>query len=106
MLVLTDQNFDQEVLKENTLPVFIDFYADWCAPCKMMAPVVEELAAEYEGKIKIAKLDVDKNQQTAIKFSVMSIPTLLFFKDGKIVKQLNGAMPKELLKQELDNLLK
>jgi len=106
MLFLTDQNFDQEVTQEKTLPILIDFYADWCGPCKMMAPVIEELASQYEGKIKIAKLDVDKNQAVAAKFNVMSIPTLLFFKNGQVVNQLVGAIPKEQLKKELDNLIK
>jgi len=106
MLFLTDQNFDQEVIQEKNLPVLVDFYADWCGPCKMMTPVMEELASQYEGKIKIAKLDVDKNQATAAKFNVMSIPTLLFFKNGQVVNQLMGAIPKEQLKKELNNLIK
>ena len=101
--VVTDENFDEEVLKGGV--VLVDFYADWCGPCQMIAPVIEELAGEYEGKAKVVKLDVDASQETAQKYGVMSIPALLFFKDGKEVERLNGALPKDALAEKLDSLL-
>ena len=90
---LTDANFDGEVLKAET-PVLVDFWAEWCAPCKIIAPTVEQLANEYAGKLKVGKVDVDSNQQTAIKFGIRSIPTLLVFKGGRVVDQIVGAVPK------------
>lgn len=101
---LTDANFEQEVLKA-TGPVLVDFYADWCGPCRMMAPVVEQLANEYSGKIKVCKLDVTANSQTSSRFNVMSIPTMIVFKTGKVADTQVGAMPKEILKQKLDKLI-
>ena len=98
---ITDANFSKEVLEAN-VPVLIDFWAVWCAPCKMIAPVVEELAAEYQGKLKVGKLDVDNNPETSVKFGIRSIPTIMIFKGGKVVEQIIGAMPKRNL---LDKLL-
>lgn len=95
------ENFDEEVLKSD-IPVLVDFWAEWCGPCMMIAPILEELAREYEGKIKICKVNVDENPDLAGKYGIMSIPTLLIIKGGVIVKQVVGAMPK----QELERLIK
>ncbi len=103
-ITITDDNFETEVIKSNQ-PVLIDFWATWCGPCRMIAPIVEELANEYDGKIKIGKLDVDENQQTSIKYGVRSIPTLLIFKDGKIKDTIIGAVPKSHLVQKLNSAL-
>ena len=100
----TDDDFASEVLKSN-IPVLVDFYADWCGPCKQLAPIIEELATEYDGKIKTGKLDVDVNNATASEYGVMSIPTLIFFKDGKIVEKVSGFHHKDQLKAKLDALL-
>lgn len=99
----TDDNFKAEAL-EAELPVLVDFYADWCGPCKMMAPVVEALATEYEGKVKIGKLNVDQSPNTAGQYGIMSIPTLLFFKNGEVVDKIVGAVPKSDLEQTLNAL--
>jgi len=98
----TDQNFSTEVLQSDK-PVLVDFWAVWCGPCKMIAPFVEELASEYEGKAKVGKLDVDNNQETAIKYGVRSIPTVLIFKGGNVVETIIGAVPKVQLKQKLES---
>lgn len=100
----TDSNFKEEALKSD-IPVMVDFYADWCGPCKMIGPVIEELASEYEGKIKIGKLDTDANRATAAEFNVMSIPTIVFLKDGKIVDTAVGVLPKATLEEKLNALL-
>jgi len=100
---VTDQNFEAEVLKSD-IPVLVDFYAEWCGPCKMMTPIIEELAKEYEGKVKIVKLDVDKNQQTAGQFQVMSIPTLFIFKGGQVVEQMVGYQDKAALTTRIDSV--
>lgn len=98
---ITDANFEQEVLKSD-LPVVIDFWAEWCGPCRMVAPIVEELSEEYNGKVKFGKLDVDANSNTPAKFGIRSIPTLLIFKGGEEVGRLIGAKPKGQLVKELE----
>ena len=103
-ITITDDNFDVEVAKSDK-PVLIDFWATWCGPCRMIAPIVEELAVEYEGRVKIGKVDVDENQQTAIKFGVRSIPTLLIFKDGKLKDTIIGAVPKSQIVSKLNAAL-
>ena len=100
LVEVTDSNFQNEVLKSDT-PVLLDFWAEWCGPCKMIAPVVEELAKEYDGKLKVGKVDVDANQQTSMQYGVRSIPTLLIFKGGKVVDQLIGAVPKRMLAEKI-----
>ena len=100
-LHVTDATFDAEVLNSTT-PVLVDFWAEWCGPCRMIGPVVEEMAGEYEGKAKITKVDVDSNPQISMKFGIRSIPTLLIFKNGQIVDQIVGAVPKASLKKQLD----
>ena len=94
--VVTDMTFDGEVLKSNT-PVLVDFWAVWCGPCRMIAPIVDDIANEYDGRIRVMKLDVDENQMTAMNYGVMGIPTLILFKDGKAVERITGYMPKERL---------
>lgn len=98
-IIITDTNFDSEVMK-SSLPVLVDFWAVWCGPCRMQDPILEEIAREFEGKVKITKLNVDENPNTAAKYSVMSIPTLLLFKNGEIVKQMIGVQSKETLEEE------
>lgn len=95
-VAVTDETFGAKVIQAE-LPVLTDFWASWCAPCYMVAPILEEIAAEYADQIKIAKLDVDSNPRTAIQFGVMSIPTLILFKNGQAVERLVGAMPKRNL---------
>jgi len=101
---VTDSTFEEVVLKSPN-PVLVDFWATWCRPCQMVAPILEELTQEYAGKLTIAKLDVDQNQQTAAKYRVMSIPTMIIFKQGKPVANIVGFKPKDKLKQELDAAL-
>jgi len=102
-VTLTDANFAAEVLQSD-VPVLVDFWATWCGPCRIIAPIVEELAIELEGKAKIGKVDVDHNPQTAMNFGIRSIPTLLFFKNGQVVDQLVGAAPKRVLAAKLEAL--
>lgn len=97
---LTDQNFEEIINTEK--PVLVDFWAEWCGPCKMIGPVVEELASEYEGKALVGKVDVDSNPEVSAKFGIRSIPTLLVFKNGEIVDKQVGAVPKTVLSQKLD----
>ena len=99
----TDANFQQEALESN-IPVIVDFYADWCGPCKMMAPIIDELATQYEGKVKIGKVNTDENRAVASKYNIMSIPTILFIKDGQVVDTTVGALPKQALEQKINQL--
>ena len=92
-LTLTDDNFDAEVLQSD-IPVMVDFWAEWCAPCRMLGPTIEEVAKEFDGRVKVGKLNTDHNRAVAAKFGIMSIPTVIFFKDGKIAKQTVGVQPK------------
>lgn len=101
---VTDETFKKEVL-ESTVPVLVDFWAEWCYPCKMIAPVVEELSQEYDGKIKFTKMDVDANTQTPTAYGIRGIPTLLVFRGGQPVEQVVGAVPKSALKKRLDAAL-
>jgi len=103
-LVITDQNFKQEVL-ESKSPVLVDFWAQWCAPCRIIEPIVEELAADYQGKLKVGKLDVDANGQTAQNYGVMSIPSIVLFKNGQPIKTMIGAQSKDNYKKEIDSVL-
>jgi thioredoxin 1 len=100
---VTDRTFAQEVL-QSTLPVLVDFWADWCGPCNAIAPIVEELAREYEGRLKVMKLDVDENPRTASTYKVQSIPTLLVFKDGKLAERIVGAVPKKVIVDKLQSV--
>lgn len=101
---INDSNFKSEV-SNSQIPVLVDFWAPWCGPCRMVAPILEELAKEYEGKVKVVKLNVDENQSAAGEFAVRSIPTLILFKDGKVFEQMIGAQSKENLKQMIDKSL-
>jgi thioredoxin 1 len=101
---ITDDTFDAEVLQSDK-PVVVDFWATWCGPCKMIAPILEEVATEMEGRVKITKLDVDSNNKTAGKYNIMSIPSLLFFKNGELVDQVVGAIPKAQLVARLEKVL-
>ena len=100
-ITFTDDNFDSEVLTSD-VPVLVDFWAEWCGPCKMIAPSIEELANEYDGKAKVGKMDVDSNQNTSMKYGIRSIPALLIFKGGEVVEQIIGAVPKGQIQSKLD----
>ena len=101
---VTDQNFEEEVVKSD-LPVLVDLWAPWCRPCLMVAPVVEKLAERYNDRFKFCRLNVDENPQTAAKYSVMSIPTLLFFKGGEVIDTVIGAVPEQALQPKIEELL-
>ncbi len=103
-LEINDRNFEQEVLKSD-LPVVVDFWAPWCGPCRMVGPTVDKLSEEYEGRLKFCKLNVDENRDMAAKYQVMSIPLLLFFKDGQLVDQSLGAVPERTLRSKVEELL-
>ena len=101
---VTDSSFEADVIKSEK-PVLVDFWADWCQPCKMIAPVVQQIADEYEGKIKVGKLDVDSNAQTSMTYNIRGIPALLIFSDGKPVDQIVGAVPKSIIQKKIDEAL-
>lgn len=101
---VTDSTFEREVL-QSTQPVLVDFWAVWCGPCRAVAPVVEEIAGDYEGKLKVMKLDVDDNPRTAAAYGVQSIPTLLVFKDGKAAERIVGAVPKKVIVDKLQSVM-
>ncbi|MEF3280695.1 MAG: thioredoxin [Elusimicrobiota bacterium] len=103
-LNVTDDNFEKEVINFNGV-VMVDFWAPWCGPCRMLAPIVDEISKEYEGKAKVVKLNTDENPQTAAEYQISAIPTLLFFKNGKLSKELVGVLPKEEIKKTLDELI-
>lgn len=99
-IILDEKNFDKEVLQAE-MPVMVDFWAVWCGPCKVLSPLVEELAGEYLGKLKVGKINVDENNSVAMRYNVMSIPTLKFFKAGKVVGEMIGAAPKAAIEEEI-----
>lgn len=100
----TDQNFEEEVEKSKA-PVLVDFWAVWCGPCQMMGPIIEELAKKFDGKIKIGKLNVDENPNTAQKYEVLGIPSLKFFKNGEVIDEITGLQPKEVIIEKINNII-
>jgi thioredoxin 1 len=104
LLQVTDESFDTEIMNSD-LPAMVDFWAEWCGPCKMVAPVVEELANDYKGKLKVAQMDVDKNRQTPARFGIRNIPTLILFKGGEVAQMIIGAQPKSYIEGELKKIL-
>ena len=104
LIEFTDDNFDTEVLKSN-LPVLVDFWAEWCGPCKMIGPIVEEIASDYAGKVKVGKVNVDFNNQVAMQYGIRGIPALLVFKGGAVANQIVGAVPKNNITEILDEVI-
>ena len=100
----TDANFENDVTNSD-IPVLVDFWATWCGPCKAIAPIIEEIAKDYKGKVKVGKVDVDQNQNSAMKFGVRSIPTLLILKNGEVVNQIVGSVPKSEISEKLDTII-
>ena len=100
----TDANFENDVTNSD-IPVLVDFWATWCGPCKAIAPIIEEIAEDYKGKVKVGKVDVDQNQNSAMKFGVRSIPTLLILKNGEVVNQIVGSVPKSEISEKLDTVI-
>jgi thioredoxin 1 len=103
MIILTETNFEQEVV-QSTTPVLVDFWAEWCGPCKMIAPILDELASEYDGKVKVGKVNIDDHQSIAARYGIRAIPTLLIFKDGEVAEQIVGLRSKRDLKANLDKV--
>ena len=101
---VTDKDFQVEVL-DSTLPVLVDFSAEWCGPCKKLAPIVEELAGEYDGKLKVVTLDIDESRETPTKYGIMSVPTMFFIKGGEVVDRLVGLNPKDRIKEKITSLV-
>ena len=104
VILVTETDFDSAVLR-SAVPVFVDFYADWCGPCNMIAPTIEALSEEYEGKVKFVKINVDNNQQLALKYDIMSIPTGMLFENGTVKDSLIGGYPSSAYRQRIDNAL-
>ena len=100
----TDANFENDVTNSD-IPVLVDFWATWCGPCKAIAPIIEEIAEDYKGKVKVGKVDVDQNQNSAMKYGVRSIPTLLILKNGEVVNQIVGSVPKSEISEKLDTII-
>ena len=104
VLSVSDSDFQKEVLESN-IPVVVDFWAPWCGPCQIVSPIIEELAGDYAGKVKFAKLNTDESQEIAVKYGIMGIPTLKIFKDGKEINSMSGAAPKDYLKDFIDKAI-
>jgi len=104
VLEVTDENFEKEILQSD-IPAMVDFWAAWCGPCQIVGPIVEELAREYAGKVKIAKMDVDQNRNTPSRYGIRSIPTLILFKDGQVAQTIIGAQPKSVIEEEIKKLI-
>ena len=104
VVAVNDDNFQSEVM-ESDRPVLVDFSAEWCGPCKQLAPLVEELAKDYDGRLKVAKIDVEESQQTAMKYGILSVPTLLFLRKGKVADQLVGNHPRQVLEERIAKVL-